>query len=67
MVIEKPPYALFNNDLTNDIPPCFIASAEFDPLLDDSLALFRTLDANNISCEYKCTQELCMLSYITLA
>lgn len=50
---ETPYYCLFNNDLTYGIPPCYIASAEFDPLLDDSLALFRTLDANDIPCEYK--------------
>lgn len=50
---EAPYYCLFNNDLTYGIPPCYIASAEFDPLLDDSLALFRTLDANDIPCEYK--------------
>ncbi|MCD2527419.1 acetyl esterase [Providencia huaxiensis] len=50
---SAPYYCLFNNDLTYGIPPCFIASAEFDPLLDDSLALFRTLDTNNMPCEYK--------------
>ncbi|HHE6467559.1 TPA: acetyl esterase [Providencia rettgeri] len=50
---EAPYYCLFNNDLTYGIPPCYIASAEFDPLLDDSLALFRTLDTNNMPCEYK--------------
>lgn len=50
---EAPYYCVFNNDLTYGIPPCFIASAEFDPLLDDSLALFRTLSANNMPCEYK--------------
>ena len=48
-----PYYCLFNNDLTHNIPPCFIASAEFDPLLDDSTALFGVLSANKISCKYK--------------
>nr|ELR5229671.1 acetyl esterase [Providencia rettgeri] len=50
---EAPYYCLFNNDLTDNIPPCFIASAEFDPLLDDSTALFDTLNANKIPCKYK--------------
>lgn len=50
---EDPYYCLFNNKLTGSIPPCFIAGAEFDPLLDDSVALFKTLQANNIPCEYK--------------
>ncbi|SUX60340.1 acetyl esterase [Citrobacter amalonaticus] len=27
---ESPYYCLFNNDLTRDVPPCFIAGAEFD-------------------------------------
>lgn len=35
---ESPYYCLFNNDLTREVPPCFIAGAEFDPLLDDSLS-----------------------------
>lgn len=38
-----PYYCLFNNVLSENVPPCFIATAEFDPLLDDSLALHRTL------------------------
>lgn len=50
---KAPYYCLFNNDLTDNIPPCFIASAEFDPLLDDSSALFNTLNANKIPCKYK--------------
>ena len=32
---ESPYYCLFNNDLTREVPPCFIAGAEFDPLLDE--------------------------------
>ena len=38
---ESPYYCLFNNDLTREVPPCFIAGAEFDPLLDDSRLLYR--------------------------
>lgn len=50
---EAPYYCLFNNDLTQNLPPCFIASAQYDPLLDDSIALYRTLETHNIPYEYK--------------
>lgn len=50
---ESPYYCLFNNDLTRDVPPCFIAGAEFDPLLDDSRLLYQTLKAHHQPCEYK--------------
>ncbi|MEG2615252.1 MAG: acetyl esterase [Raoultibacter sp.] len=34
------PYAdCFNADLTHDMPACYIAAAEFDPLKDDSITL----------------------------
>jgi len=49
---ESPYYCLFNNDLTHDVPPCFIASAEFDPLRDDSLTLSETLRAHRQPCQY---------------
>ncbi|ADO48732.1 acetyl esterase [[Enterobacter] lignolyticus] len=49
---DSPYYCLFNNDLTRDVPPCFIAGAEFDPLLDDSLALSQTLLAHGQPCQY---------------
>ncbi|MEC9638198.1 acetyl esterase [Escherichia marmotae] len=50
---ESPYYCLFNNDLTRDMPPCFIAGAEFDPLLDDSRLLYQTLAAHQQPCEFK--------------
>lgn len=50
---ESPYYCLFNNDLTRDVPPCFIAGAEFDPLIDDSRLLHQTLQAHQQPCEYK--------------
>lgn len=50
---ESPWYCLFNNDLTRDVPPCFIAGAEFDPLIDDSRLLFQTLEAHGQPCEYR--------------
>ncbi len=38
--LVKSPYAnLFLNDMTHDMPACYIAAAEFDPLKDDSVAL----------------------------
>ncbi|NYY81412.1 hypothetical protein DMI65_19370 [Escherichia coli] len=36
---------MFNNDPPREVPPCFIAGAEFDPLLDDSRLLYQTLAA----------------------
>ncbi|POT58350.1 acetyl esterase [Citrobacter amalonaticus] len=50
---ESPYYCLFNNDLTHDVPPCFIVGAEFDPLIDDSRLLYQTLQAHQQPCEYK--------------
>lgn len=49
---ESPYYCLFNNCLTDNVPPCFIASAEFDPLLDDSRLLHLTLQAHQQPCHY---------------
>ncbi|EKS7793081.1 acetyl esterase [Edwardsiella piscicida] len=49
---ESPYYCLFNNDLTYGIPPCFIAGAQFDPLLDDSVALYQTLREHRQPCSY---------------
>jgi Esterase/lipase len=52
-VRESPYYCLFNNDLTQHVPPAFVAAAEFDPLIDDSLALRDTLLEYGQSCFYK--------------
>ena len=38
---------------TREVPPCFIAGAEFDPLLDDSRLLYQTLAAHQQPCEFK--------------
>ncbi|WP_186793965.1 alpha/beta hydrolase fold domain-containing protein, partial [Escherichia coli] len=51
--LESPYYCLFNNDLTREVPPCFIAWAEFDPLLDGSRLLSQTLAAHQQPCEFK--------------
>lgn len=50
---ESPYYCLFNNDLSHDVPPCFIATAEFDPLIDDSLALCHILLEHGLHCHYQ--------------
>ncbi|MGU5528700.1 acetyl esterase [Aeromonas hydrophila] len=50
---ESPYYCLFNNDLTRNVPPCYIASAEYDPLIDDSVALWNTLREHGQPCHYK--------------
>ncbi|MBB1199447.1 acetyl esterase [Enterobacteriaceae bacterium 89] len=49
----SPYYCLFNHDLTRDIPPAYIASAEFDPLIDDSILLRDTLLEHGQACHYK--------------
>lgn len=49
---ESPYYCLFNNNLSEAVPPCFIATAEFDPLIDDSLALCQTLLQHGQPCHY---------------
>lgn len=49
---ESPWYCLFNNDLTRDVPPCFIAGAEYDPLIDDSRLLHQTLQAHQQASRY---------------
>jgi acetyl esterase len=49
---ESPYYCLFNNDLTRNMPPCFIVAAQFDPLIDDSVALYQTLLEHRQPCHY---------------
>ncbi len=50
---ESPYYCLFNNDLTRNMPPCFIVAAQFDPLIDDSAALYQTLREHQQPCRYQ--------------
>ncbi|MCD8213723.1 MAG: alpha/beta hydrolase fold domain-containing protein [Campylobacter sp.] len=40
---------IFNADLTHNVPPCFIAACEFDPLKDDSKVLHEILKQNGSS------------------
>lgn len=46
-------YCLLNNDLVRNMPACFIASSEFDPLLDDSETLASMLTENHIPNQYQ--------------
>lgn len=50
---ESPYYCIFNNDLTQAVPPCFIASAEYDPLIDDSKTLYAIIREHNVHCRYQ--------------
>ena len=49
--IDCPYFDTFINDLTHDVPPCFIVSAELDPLRDDSKLLYEILTNNGIQAE----------------
>lgn len=52
--LQKSPYAnLFLNDLTRDMPACYIAAAEFDPLRDDSATLAAICDQYGIPHRYE--------------
>lgn len=42
----------FANDLTKEVPPCYIACGQLDPLLDDSTLLYDILVSNKIKAEY---------------
>jgi acetyl esterase len=51
--LHSPYFCFFNNDLTFGVPPCFIAAAEFDPLVDDSAALAGIILGHGAVCEYR--------------
>ena len=52
--LAQEPYAnLFINDLTRDMPACYIAAAEFDPLRDDSACLAAICEQYGIPCRYE--------------
>ena len=52
--LAQEPYAnLFLNDLTRDVPACYIAAAEFDPLRDDSACLAAICEQYGIPCRYE--------------
>lgn len=49
--LESPYLNCFNADLKRDVPPCYIAAARYDPLLDDSLLLAEMLETAGLRCE----------------
>lgn len=52
--LRESPYAnLFLNDLSCDMPACYIAAAQFDPLRDDSATLADICERNAIPCRYE--------------
>ena len=51
--LESPYLNLFNADLSGNVPPCFIAGLELDPLIDDSVLLCTILKNNNLPHTYK--------------
>jgi len=50
---KDPYYNAYENDLTYRIPPCFIIAGEYDPLADDSLALYTSLTEHGVPCVYR--------------
>lgn len=44
---------LFLNDLTRDMPACYIAAAEFDPLRDDSATLAAICEGHGVPCRFE--------------
>ena len=49
---DCPYFHIYANDLTHDVPPCFLVAAELDPLRDDSKLLYEILTNNGIQAEY---------------
>ncbi len=45
---SAPYFDILGNDLTHDIPPCYIAAAELDPLRDDSRTLSAMLEVAGV-------------------
>ncbi|MEG0376240.1 MAG: alpha/beta hydrolase fold domain-containing protein, partial [Raoultibacter sp.] len=52
--LKTNPYAnCFLNDLSWDMPACYIAAAQYDPLIDDSATLAAILEENSIPHHYE--------------
>lgn len=48
------PYVdMLANDLKTSMPACYIASADLDPLRDDSICLYHSLLVENVPCQYE--------------
>lgn len=50
--LDCPYFDILVNDLTHDVPPCFLVTAELDPVRDDSKVLYEILKNNGIQAEY---------------
>ncbi len=50
---KSPYFCYYNNDLYTRMVPCFFATAEFDPVIDDSECMYAILKGKGIPCEYK--------------
>ena len=54
VAIQNEPYCnLFLNDLSRDMPACYIAAAEYDPLKDDSATLAAICEQYGTPCKYE--------------
>lgn len=59
LYVEKPedlkqPYIqCFSSDLTKDVPPCFLICGELDPLVDDSILLYKILKDKGVDVYFK--------------
>ena len=51
-------FSCLNADLAKNVPPCYIETGELDPLCDDSVALYKILNANGIKAELKVLKGL---------
>lgn len=51
-VRDCPYYCIYSNDLSYGLPPCFLAAAQLDPLVDDNRLLRDVLTNLGVPCEY---------------
>lgn len=51
--MHSPYFDLLSNDLTHDVPPCFICCGTADPLLDNSTVLYEILKDKGMPCTLK--------------
>lgn len=53
-----PYFDVFRADLTKDVPPCYVAAAQYDPLVDDSRTLAAILEQNGLTCELEVFEKV---------
>lgn len=51
-VRDCPYYCIYSNDLSYGLPPCFLAAAQLDPLVDDNRLFRDILTDLGVHCEY---------------